>query len=541
MNVKVAIIGGGFSGIYALKYCVQEKLKCKLFESSDSIGGVWKYDKNKSGGVLKNTYASSSITFLHPTDYPFPNNTPEFPHHSVIYNHLVDYVKYFDLNQYIQLHTYITNITKKNNKWIVNYLKDDTNITELFDKIIICTGVHQNINIPNDINFNEFDKKKIIHSHYYEQNREKFKGKNVMIIGGGETAHDIACDLSTISNKVYMSIRKGQWFQGKIVGPYESADLYFNRYMIYIWCKPFAKWIGFLNEFIWGKGGTGIEKWKPNSTYGDSFLTKGRECLLWIAKGKIIPCSGITKIDNSNIYCNDEIINADYIILCTGYNNSHLKKILPNIDYNKNKYKLIFDPDDTSLSYCGFIRPFITSLPLVSELQARLISNVYSNKVELPDKNSIMKTIKKDDDRRKSRFSKDYDRLNYLINPYTYCDEISNLIGCKPNMFKLFFTNHRLWRTMFFFPWSQFHYTINSDNEKTKKISIEQLEKTRNSLAGKRLKYLANIGTICVAIVLLIIIGILIGIIFGFVHGFKKIGPYIVQAFSILMLLIIPL
>ena len=116
MNVKVAIIGGGFSGIYALKYCVQEKLKCKLFESSDSIGGVWKYDKNKSGGVLKNTYASSSITFLHPTDYPFPNNTPEFPHHSVIYNHLVDYVKYFDLNQYIQLHTYITNITKKNNK-----------------------------------------------------------------------------------------------------------------------------------------------------------------------------------------------------------------------------------------------------------------------------------------------------------------------------------------------------------------------------------------------------------------------------------------
>ena len=152
-----------------------------------------------------------------------------------------------------------------------------------------------------------------------------------------------------------------------------------------------------------------------------------------------------------------------------------------------------------------------------------------------------MKTIQKDDDRRKSRFSKDYDRLNYLINPYTYCDEISNLIGCKPNMFKLFFTNHRLWRTLFFFPWSQFHYTINSDNEKTKKISIEQLEKIRNSIAGKRLKHLANIGTICVTIVLLIIIGILIGIVFGFVYGFKKIGPYMVQAFSILMLLIIPL
>ena len=355
-----------------------------------------------------------------------------------------------------------------------------------------------------------------------------------IIIGAGETAHDIACELATYSKHVYMSVRNGQWFQGKIAGPYESADLYWNRYMVYIWCKPFAKWIGFLNEFIWGKGGSGVEKWNPNSMYADSFLTKGREILLWIAKGKITPCGGITKIDNNNIYCNDETINADYIILCTGYNNSHLQKLLPNIDYNKNKYKLIFDPDDISLSYCGFIRPYITSIPLVSELQARLISKVYSNKVKLPNKNCIMNTIKKDNDRRKSRFSKDYKRLNYLISPYTYCDEISNLIGSKPNMFKLFFTNHTLWRTLFFFPWSQFHYTINSENERTKKISIEQLEKIRNSISGKRLKFFANIGTIGVSLIILFIILFLIGI-----YDFQKLRPYIVKAFSILILLII--
>ena len=118
MNIKVAIIGGGFSGIYALKYCIQEKLNCHLFESSNSIGGVWKYNKKKSGGVLKNTYASSSLTFLHPTDYPFPDETPEFSHHSIIYDHLVNYVKYFDLNKHIQFNTSITNITKKKNKWI---------------------------------------------------------------------------------------------------------------------------------------------------------------------------------------------------------------------------------------------------------------------------------------------------------------------------------------------------------------------------------------------------------------------------------------
>ena len=98
MNTKVAIIGGGFSGLYSLKYCIQEGLDCKLFESSDSIGGVWKY-REEPGGVFKNTYVSSSLNFLHPTDYPFSKETPHFPHHSIIYKHLLDYAKNFDLKR----------------------------------------------------------------------------------------------------------------------------------------------------------------------------------------------------------------------------------------------------------------------------------------------------------------------------------------------------------------------------------------------------------------------------------------------------------
>ena len=108
-------------------------------------------------------------------------------------------------------------------------------------------------------------------------------------------------------------------------------------------------------------------------------------------------------------------------------------------------------------------------------------------------------------------------------------------------MLKLFFTNHSLWRTLFFSPWSQFHYTINSNNEKTKKIAIDKLDQIKKSISGQKLKKLANIGTIIISIVLFLIISIIIGIIFGFVQGIKKISPYIVHAFSILLLLIIPI
>ena len=63
---------------------------------------------------------------------------------------------------------------------------------------------------------------------------------------------------------------------------------------------------------------------------------------------------------------------------------------------------------------------------------------------------------------------------------------------------------------------------------------MAELEKIRNSISGKRLKFFANIGTIGVSLIILFIILFLIGI-----YDFQKLRPYIVKAFSILILLII--
>ena len=537
MNTKVAIIGGGFSGLYSLKYCIQEGLDCKLFESSDSIGGVWKY-REEPGGVFKNTYVSSSLNFLHPTDYPFSKETPHFPHHSIIYKHLLDYAKNFDLNKHIVLNTPVKKTIKDDKKWVVYYDKDNKEISEKFDKVIVCTGIHQIPKLVKDDNIlKKFQNQdNIIHSHYYEQNKDKFKDKNILIIGGGETAHDIAVDLANISKKVYMSIRNGQWFQGKLLGGNEPADLQFNRLMNLIWYKPYSNLISWMNSQIWGYGGSGIKKWYPTSGYFDSFFTKGREIFLWISKGKIIPCGGITNIEKDMIYFDDKEENIDYIILCTGYENSHLKTLLPNVEFDKNNFKLIFDPDDTSLSYCGFVRPVITSIPLICELQARLISKVYSEKIKLPKFCDMIIQIESDVSKRKKIYAKDYERLKYIVNSYNYCDEIAILIGCKPNLWKLFFTNHNLWRMLVIFPWNQFQYTCTSTDDKVRKIAIERLEEIRDSHSGQRLKVWANVGLAIVGIILILILGILVGIIFGFV----KAGPYIVHGFSILLLLLVP-
>jgi cation diffusion facilitator CzcD-associated flavoprotein CzcO len=56
---RVCIVGGGWNGLYALKWFVEEGLDdVVLFEQTNSIGGVWVYTPDKPGTLTpRNTHA----------------------------------------------------------------------------------------------------------------------------------------------------------------------------------------------------------------------------------------------------------------------------------------------------------------------------------------------------------------------------------------------------------------------------------------------------------------------------------------------------
>ena len=172
----------------------------------------------------------------------------------MIYEHLENYIENFELSEYIKLSTYVEKVIKEKKKWNIFYIEGGKEIKEVFDKVIICTGIHQVPFIPLEKEYENFiDPNKIIHSHNYGIRREEIKDKNVLIIGGGEAAHDIACDLAPNNKKLYMSIRNGQWFQEKKEGDI-LIDLLFNNFLKYIWCNPVAHIISYMKEYIWGRG-----------------------------------------------------------------------------------------------------------------------------------------------------------------------------------------------------------------------------------------------------------------------------------------------
>lgn len=51
MAKKVAIIGGGSSGLCAIKACLQEGLEPICFERTGDIGGLWRFEVKPAGHV----------------------------------------------------------------------------------------------------------------------------------------------------------------------------------------------------------------------------------------------------------------------------------------------------------------------------------------------------------------------------------------------------------------------------------------------------------------------------------------------------------
>lgn len=54
---RVAVIGAGPSGLSSVKACLDEGMLPTCFESSDDLGGLWRFKASHSGGATKDQAA----------------------------------------------------------------------------------------------------------------------------------------------------------------------------------------------------------------------------------------------------------------------------------------------------------------------------------------------------------------------------------------------------------------------------------------------------------------------------------------------------
>jgi dimethylaniline monooxygenase (N-oxide forming) len=476
----VAVVGAGWSGIYATKWLSRAGIDVTCFEATDSVGGIWKYRADKPVGTHESTRVTSSKHFLHASDFPMPLSTPEFPHRSQVLQYLESYVRHFAVAGRFRLERRVLSVDRDGTGWrILTQASDGERQEGPFDAVVICSGPHQN---PN-INYSEHPlysgfAGKIIHSSEYKKASDIGRGKTVLVVGAGESSADIVAECVNEGAAVHWSVRSGQWFADRNMGPYPADHITTHGSRVFVGLFGFWEYLvrrfvtGAFVNLAWGRGGHGVPEWLPDTPYLHQFLNKSRDGVLEIYRNKAVPHRGISRISGNEVFFtgDEKPVVVDAIVLATGF-----KPKWPFLPQQPEAlYKLVFSPDDPRLAFVGFARPIVGSIPSLSELQARWVTAVWTGAAALPAREQRAAEVWLDA-KHHGQLIRDASALGQLVEQELYATDLASRFDAHVHWLKLLLG----WPVAFFVllvsPWAPFKYRLNDADREERRSALSNI------------------------------------------------------------------
>lgn len=325
---------------------------------------------------------------------------------------------------------------------------------------------------------------KVLHASEIKQPLHEFKNSHLLLLGGGETGSDICIDWIDHAEFIYWSIPRGQHFFRK----YSRAFPWLNPQPLdhissrmtktispFICGKPgtswACKWTTNVNGSLLAYQGHGIPEWKNKSEFFKYFVNKNGKVLdlvdyeRLVPKGALLHCKGkeVTFVDGTKQ-------EFDLVIMSTGYKQEY--PYLPEC-YRvgvRERYKMVFDVEDPSLAFVGLVRPIIGSIVGVSELQARWMAKVFSGKVLLKTLEERRQDVQLNKDYLSNYFEHSSQRLEGLVEVYTYTDDIAHQAQVYPDYWSLFKKSPSQWFVAYFSPYNDAMYRLNEPEKLEKSI-----------------------------------------------------------------------
>ena len=222
-----------------------------------------------------------------------------------------------------------------------------------------------------------------------------------------------------------------------------------------------CKWTA--NGSLLAYQGHGITEWKNDAKFFRFFINKNGHVLDKVDYQRCIPKGAIKRIKGNRITFNDgteEVV--DVIIQCTGYRTEFplLPEEFRNVSLVDN-YKYIFNIEDPTLAFVGYVRPVVGSISGITEIQSRFVGKVFSGKCRLPSRDQRYQEATKDKEFWDDFFKDSSRRLVTLVDGYTYIDDIGSLCGIKPDYWRLLRRNPRGWLLALFAPFSGCSFRLN--------------------------------------------------------------------------------
>lgn len=459
-ETDVVVIGAGISGLVTGKCMQDDGFKVIIIERTGEVGGLWTY-REKNYGVMRCTHINVSKYNYCFSDYPFPENVADYPHHTDMAKYIVDYTQHFNLPELIRFHTKVLKVEQKGDRWevTVDSVEEDGFTERGEPQVIRCrflaiaSGHHAKPSRPKFPGEETFTGEIIHGVDYKDPLTNGYVGKRVLIVGIGNSAVDAAVDCATVGRckSVYISTRSGAWIIPNYVFGF-ATDLYACRaFFLLPW-----RWANCVLETVIKLISGSPTRWglNPKMKALQTQPTVSPTLVHHIQRKNIKIVPNVTRIEKDNVqFVNGDSAQFDRIVYCTGYKIDlpYLSDDLRSktLDEGSNAitlFKNVFSPAvGPTLAFIGFVQPASGGVLTMSETQARWFSQVCKGSVRLPPKHEMEVDIRREKTEHSDRW---YHSARHTIqrDPIVYNDEIASLFGAKPKPLKHL---SLAWRLMF--------------------------------------------------------------------------------------------
>jgi len=204
---RFCVLGAGTSGLAVAKNFLERGIPIDCLEREDQIGGNWCYGKPHSS-VYDSTHLISSKRLTEYTDFPLPEDYPEFPNHRQVFDYLKNYAEHFKLTSHIQFNTTVDWMEPAECGWLVRLAGGEE---RLYRGVVIANGHNW------DPRFPEYPGKftgTVLHSAEYKT-PDVLRGKRVLVVGAGNSGCDLAVESAIHASETLHSMRRGYRFLPK--------------------------------------------------------------------------------------------------------------------------------------------------------------------------------------------------------------------------------------------------------------------------------------------------------------------------------------
>ena len=301
---RLLVIGAGPVGLAMADALKMRGVAFDLVDANEGVGGLWRR------GIYRGVHIVSSKKSTGYANYPMPGHYPDFPSSAQMLQYLENFARDCGLLDTMEFGRRVERAEPLvDETWRVTFENGETRI---YKGVVVCNGHHWDKRMPH---FPGRFTGAIMHSKDYSD-PSQLAGKRVLVIGGGNSGCDIACEAARSAASCDMSLRSGYWFLPKTAFgkpltdlPLWSLPVFVQRLLLRALVRVF---VGDYRQY-------GLPR--PSHKLFERHPAFGTDLLNYLRQGRIKPRPNIARFSGTRVHFVDGSVGEyDLIVAATGFN-----------------------------------------------------------------------------------------------------------------------------------------------------------------------------------------------------------------------------